>query len=158
MGTFKRVNISNVVIHNAPKEQSVIIAGVPGHPIEDVKIDNVRIYYEGGGTSEMATTQPSDMVTAYPEPQNHGPMPAYGFFIRHVKGLEVSDVMVTYEKDDVRPPFVVEQARGVSFVNVKAKRPQGSPAFVLRDVEQFTTHRVEGVADTTKDKVVEEKY
>src|SRR5688500_5395637 len=158
MGTFKRVNISNVIIHNAPAEQSVIIAGVPGHPIEDVKIDNVRIYYQGGGTREMATTRPSDRVTDYPEPQNHGPMPAYGFFVRHVKGLEVSDVQVTYEKDDVRPPFVVEQARDVTFVNVKAKRPAGSPAFVLRNVENFTTHRVQGVADSTKERVEAEEY
>ena len=30
VGTFRRVNISNVTIHNAPVEQSVIIAGVPG--------------------------------------------------------------------------------------------------------------------------------
>ena len=65
---------------------------------------------------------------------------------------------MTYAKDDARPPFVVEQARDVSFVNVKAKRPQGSPAFVLRDVENFTTHRVQGVPDTTKDKADEEKY
>jgi len=85
-------------------------------------------------------------------------MPAYGFFVRHVKGLELSDVQVTYEKDEARPPFAVEQARDVSFVNVKAKRSQGTPAFVLRDVENFSTHRVQGVADTTKDKVGDEKY
>ena len=157
VGTFRRVTISNVTIHNAPMEQSVIIAGIPDHPIEDVKLDNIRIYYEGGGTEKQASTRPSDRVTDYPEPQNHGPMPAYGFFVRHVKNLELSDIQVSTEKPDVRPPFVIEQAKGVGLSNVKATRGEGVPMVILRNVEGLSTHRVQGVADTMKEKVEEEK-
>src|SRR3954469_21550215 len=53
-GVFRRVTISNVVIHNAPVEQGVIIAGIPGHPIEDLKLDNIRIDYAGGGDERLA--------------------------------------------------------------------------------------------------------
>ena len=158
MGTFKRVNISNVTVHNAPMEQSVIIAGVPDHPIEDVKLDNIRIYYAGGGTEKQASTRPSDRVTDYPEPQNHGPMPAYGFFVRHVKNLELSDIQVSTAKPDVRPPFVIEQAKGVELDNVKATRGDGVPMVILRDVTGFKTHRVQGIADMEKEKAEEEKY
>jgi polygalacturonase len=157
VGTFRRVNISNLTIHNAPMEQSVIIAGIPDHPIEDVKLDNIRIYYAGGGTEEHATTRPSDRVTDYPEPQNHGPMPAYGFFVRHVKNLELSDIQVSTAKPDVRPPFVIEQARGVDLSNVKATRGDGVPMAILRNVEGLTMHRVQNVPDTTKEKVEEER-
>jgi polygalacturonase len=157
-GNFRRVTISNVVIHNAPVEQSVIIAGVPDHPIEDVKLDNIRIDYEGGGTQKMAATRPSDRATDYPEPQNHGDMPAYGFFVRHVKNLELSDIQVSTVKPDARPPFVIEEAKGVDLINVKATRGERLPMGILRNVEGFSTHRVQNVADTTKDKVEQEKF
>ena len=157
VGHFRRVTISNVRVHGAASEQSVIIAGIPGHPLQDVKLDNIRIYYEGGGTTEMAATQPSDRVTDYPEPQNHGPMPAYGFFVRHVNGLEMRNIEVSYDKPDVRPPFVIEQVKGAEFVNVEAKKGADTPTFILREVEDFRTHRVRGVADTEKAKVGDEQ-
>jgi len=156
-GNFRRVTISNVRIHGGPAEQSVIIAGIPDHPIEDLKLDNIRIYYEGGGTKEMAATQPSDRVNDYPEPQNHGPMPAYGFFVRHVNGLDMKNIEVSYEKPDARPPFVIEQVKGAEFVDVEAKKEAGVPTFILRDVEDFRTHRVRGVADVEKQKVGDEE-
>ena len=157
VGNFRRVTISNVRVHGAPAEQGVIIAGIPGHPIEDLKLDNIRIYYEGGGTREMAATRPSDRVTDYPEPQNHGVMPAYGFFVRHVNGLEMSDIELTYDKPDARPPFVIEQVKGAEFLNVEAEREADTPAFILRNVEDFRTHRVRGVADAEKEKVADEE-
>ena len=157
VGNFRRVTISNVRIHGGPAEQSVIIAGIPDHPIEDLKLDNIRIYYEGGGTKGMASTRPSDRVTDYPEPQNHGPMPAYGFFVRHVNGLDMKNIEVSYEKPDARPPFVIEQVKGAEFVDVKAQKEEGTPTFILRNVEDFRTHRVRGVADTEKQKVGDEE-
>ena len=156
VGKFRRVSISNVIIHNA-SQQSCIIAGIPDNPIEDLKLSNIRIYYQGGGTAKMAATQPSDMIKAYPEPANHGDMPAYGFFVRHVKNLQMSDIQVSYDKPDVRPPFVIEKVKGAEFINVKAERDSSAPAFIIRDVENFSTHRVQGVADTQKDRIDDEK-
>ena len=157
VGKFRRVLISNVVIHNAP-DQSVIIAGIPENPIEDVRLENIRIDYAGGGTEKMAATRPSDMVKGYPEPANHGPTPSYGFFIRHVNGLEMSDINLTYDKPDVRPPFVVENVKGAEFANVKARRDSSNPVFILRNVQNFAAHRVQGVADTKKDRIEDEKF
>ena len=158
VGTFRRVRISNVNIRNAPAEQSVIIAGIPGHAIEDVVLENIRIDYAGGGTEKMAASQPSDRVTDYPEPQNHGVMPAYGFFVRHVKNLEVANVRLTYVEPDVRPPFVIEHSQDVELRNVKARRESGSPLLRLRQVEGFATHRVEGMADTHKQQIEDEQF
>jgi polygalacturonase len=157
VGNFRRVTISNVRIHGGPAEQSVIIAGVPDHPIEDLKLNNIAIVYEGGGTKEMAATRPSDRVNDYPEPQNHGRMPAYGFFVRHVNGLDMKNIEVSYDKPDARPPFIIEHVKGADFVDVVAQKEDGSPTFILRNVENFRTHRVRGVADTEKAKVGDEE-
>jgi hypothetical protein len=38
-----------------------------------------------------------------------------GFFIRHVKGIEVSDVEVSYMKEDLRPSFVLNDVKDADF-------------------------------------------
>jgi hypothetical protein len=150
IGKLRRVLISNVVIHNAPSEQGVLIAGIPDHPIEDLRLENIRIDYAGGGTEKQATSRPTDHVKDYPEPANHGPTPAYGFFIRHVKNLELSDIHLSYAKDDVRPPFVIESCAGVDIENVKAEHLSTVPVFVLRQIQNFRAQFVDGVADVAK--------
>jgi hypothetical protein len=44
-----------------------------------------------------------------------GQTPAYGFFIRHAKGIEMSKVEVSYLKRDLRPPFVLHDVQGAYF-------------------------------------------
>src|SRR5215211_2042275 len=51
---LRRVQISNVVAYNADPRYASIIAGLPGHPIEDVRLSDIRILYQGGGTREQA--------------------------------------------------------------------------------------------------------
>jgi hypothetical protein len=85
-------------------------------------------------------------------------MPAYGFFVRHVKNLQMSEIEVRTAKPDARPPFIIEQAKDVDVTDIKATREGDQPMFVLRNVEGFKAHRVQNVADVVKDKVEEEKY
>ena len=105
----------------------------------------------------MAATRPGDRVTDYPEPQNHGPMPAYGFFVRHVEGLEMRNIEVSYDRPDVRPPFVIEHVKDAALSNVSAQGHEGAPKFILRNVEDFRAHRVRGVADVERAKVGDEE-
>jgi len=117
----------------------------------------VRIYYAGGGTARMAATRPAEKENAYPEPTMFGDMPSYGFFIRHVSDIQLDNVQVSVEEPDARPPFVLEDVRGAEFNHVKAERPSGAPAFLFRGgVEQFSTHRVDGVADTHREHIAGE--
>lgn len=76
---LRRVLISNVVVYNADPKYASIISGIPGHPIEDLRMSNIRIYYQGGGTREQAALEPPEKEKDYPEPVMFGEMPAYGF-------------------------------------------------------------------------------
>src|SRR5258707_1007888 len=107
VGALRRVLLSNIVVYNADPKYSSIISGIPGHPIEDVRLSNIRIYSQGGGTKEHAALDPPEKEDGYPEPNMFGELPAYGFFIRHVKGLQMNDVEVSYIRDDARPAFVM---------------------------------------------------
>jgi polygalacturonase len=84
VGSIKRVLISNVTSSNADMMPS-IIAGIQGHPIEDVKISDVYLQQVGGGSAEMARIEAPDKADAYPEPTMFGDLPATGFFVRHAK-------------------------------------------------------------------------
>lgn len=157
VGKLRRVTISNVVVHNAPQDQGIIIAGVPDHPVEDIVLDNIRIDYPGGGTPEMASAEFKNDVQDYPEPQNHGVTPAYGLFAQHVRGLEVRNFRVTVDKDDARPPIAIDNVKGVDFSNVAAAHAASVPVIVQKNVEDLTTHRVRGLADTAEGRVAEGK-
>jgi len=153
IGYLRRVNISNIVAYNADARYASIIAGIPEHHVEDVSLNNIRIYYRGGGKQELADVQPPERETNYPEPSMFGEIPAYGFFIRHAKGITLSNVEISYLSDELRPPFVLHDVNGVAFNHVTAQRAKDVPAFLFRNVLDFTTHDFKGLPDTRLDRV-----
>jgi polygalacturonase len=138
VGALRRVNLSNFVVYNADPRYASIISGIPDHDIEDVRLSNIRIYYQGGGTKEQAALTPAEMEKAYPEPRMFGDMPAYGFFVRHVNGLKMNDVEIGCLKDDLRPALVLENVNNAEFDNLTAPHAAGVPAFVLKQVSNLT--------------------
>jgi polygalacturonase len=157
VGELRRVNISNIVVYDADPRYSSIISGIPGHDIEDVKLSNIRIVYQGGGTKEQAEITPPENENKYPEPSMFGVMPAYGFFIRHAKGLELSDIHISYVKDDLRPAFVLNDVNDVDFRFIKAQHGSDVPIFSLKKVEGFRLQQCDGLADTKRENVQQEK-
>ncbi len=138
VGALRRVKLSNIIAYNAEPRYASIISGIPGHDIEDVTLDNIRIYYKGGGTQTQAALQPPEKENDYPEPSMFGEIPAYGFFIRHVRGLEMNGVSVSYLKDDARPPFIISDGKSIDLRNLKVTRGAGVSAFILNDIENFS--------------------
>ena len=135
VGALRRVTISNLIVYNADLRYASIISGIPNHKIEDVGLRNVRIYYRGGGTKAMAAISPPEREAAYPEPEMFGEeMPAYGFFIRHVKGIEMSDVEVGYLTEDKRSPFVLIDVQDAAFHRLRAQHAAKTPRFMLKGV------------------------
>jgi polygalacturonase len=138
VGAMRRVIISNVVVYNADPKYSSIISGIPGFTIEDVLLSNIRVYARGGGTKEQAALEPPERENIYPEPTMFGELPSYGFFIRHVKGLQMRDVDVSYLNSDLRPAFWLNDVNGVELIHVKARREGDVPVFALRNVSDFS--------------------
>jgi polygalacturonase len=136
-GRLRGISISNVVAEGADPRYASIIAGIPGHPVEDIWLSNVRIIYRGGGTKSDAAVDPPENEGAYPEPSMFGTLPAYGFFIRHARGVALRDVSVGFERHEGRPPFVLRDVRDVHLGHVRAQRPDSAPFCVLRDVRRL---------------------
>ena len=151
VGTLRRVIISNLVCSEVASSISSIISGIPGHPIEDVKLSNIVIQHKGGGTKDNAALQLPEKENAYPEPSMFGTTPAHGFFIRHVKGIDVSDVKIIAENDDARPAVVLSDVKGADFSHLDTVGAR----FALHDVEDFRVSGSKGVVDAKIEKVTE---
>jgi polygalacturonase len=147
VGAMRRIIIDNVVCYNATDRQGVLISGLPEHPIEDIRLSNIHIYYKGGGDEKWAATQTAEQETGYPEPDNFGPLPAYGCFVRHVKNFYANDIQITSMKPDPRPPFVMIDVKGVDMHDIRAQHGEGVEAFKMTDVDGVTARHVEGLPD-----------
>ena len=157
VGALRRVTLSNIIVHNAEPKYGSIISGIPGHDIEDLRLNNIRIYYKGGGTKQQAALEPLEKESDYPEPAMFGEIPAYGFFIRHVHGLELNGVEVTSLKDDARAPFILFDAKSVDLRNIKAQHAAGVPSFILKDVEDFSIQQSYPLRDVRLRKVTRQQ-
>jgi polygalacturonase len=125
--------VENVVIRNVTAERSMFessITGIPGHPVEGVTLENVRLEYEGGGREDWVLGEVPDqtVIGRYPEAQMFGRLPAYGLYCRHVDGIRLSDVSVSCLAPDPRPMLVADDVanlvlRRVDTASVASRLP-----------------------------------
>lgn len=151
VGKLRRVSISDVIAHNADPRYPSTIAGIPGHPVEDIRISNVRHHMVGGLSPSDAVADPPELETAYPEPSMFGTLPAYGFFIRHAAGVDLDNVEIRYERADSRPAVVLRDVADADFHHDRADKTAGVPTFVLDGVDGFRVTTSRPVADTVLD-------
>ena len=149
VGVIRRVILSNITcMSSAGPRIGSILAGIPGHPIEDVKISDIMILHAGGGTASDAQLQLAEKEKDYPEPTMFGTTPAHGFFIRHVRGLEIHAVKIEHVSAEARPAFVLADVESGEFGRIKASSDAGVPTFSLRNVKDFSVYRSKPVKDT----------
>ena len=158
VGAIRRVNISDIVIYNADPKYSSIISGIPGHSIEDLRLSNIRVYSKGGGTKEQSALDPPEKEDTYPEPTMFGDLPAYGFFIRHVKGLQMRDVEVSFLKEDLRPAFWLNDVTDIDFLHLKAQRAADVPTFWMKNVSNLSVQQSWPIADARLERVDVKKF
>jgi polygalacturonase len=151
-GIVRRVKISDVVVTDADPRYASQVVGLPGHPVEEVTLSNIKIEYRGGGTAADAAIEPPENEKSYPEPSMFGTLPVYGLFARHVRGLNVSGMAVSYALSEQRPPVRLDDVAGVGFDRFQGQRASGVPCFVLRQVTHFSVKNSAGVSDTTREK------
>jgi len=123
---MRNILISNIIATGVDSASGIQIAGLPEQPIEGLRLENIRLIFNGGGTAEQAAQVPPELGTGYPEPR--GIMPAYGLFARHVKGLELANINLSFMKDDFRPAIECVDVNGLEIDNFKAQLATGVAA------------------------------
>ena len=123
---MRNILISNIIATGVDSASGIQIAGLPEQPIEGLRLENIRLIFNGGGTAQQAAQVPPELGTGYPEPR--GIMPAYGLFARHVKGLELANINLSFMKDDFRPAIECVDVNGLEIDNFKAQLATGVAA------------------------------
>ncbi len=137
--TFREGNLSkvsagklcDVTIRNVDAKNigliGMLINGVPGHPVENLTLENIHLELPGGGTAKAKTIQLPEKESAYPEFEMFGKtMPAYGIYARHVCGLKFQNVRATLLRPDARPAMVTIDVADMTPANL-AVEPSHSP-------------------------------
>jgi polygalacturonase len=147
VGTLKRILISNLACYNAPLKNCSVLSGLPGYAIEDVKLSNIYIETVGGAKAEMAQIKPPENESRYPEPWMFGDMPASGFFMRHMRNVEMSHVEIANSTPDARPAFYLTDVERADFFAITAPR-NADGAFALHGVKDLRIGWSRAAADT----------
>jgi polygalacturonase len=143
----RNILISNVIATGVERMSGIQITGLPEQPIEGLRLDNIRIHFNGGGTQEDAEAAPKELGTGYPEPKNLGIMPAYGLFARHVKDLELANMRFSFENQDLRPALVCEDVDGLEIDNLKAELANGVAPTRYKDVKRLVVRDSPGFGE-----------
>jgi hypothetical protein len=124
-GILRNILISDVVATGIEPMSGIQITGCPGYPVEGIRLRNIRLIFNGGGTKEQGASLPPELGTGYPEPNKIGVMPGYGLFARHVKGLELESLHLSFLTEDLRPPLVCVDVDGLEIDRLKAQVADG---------------------------------
>ena len=128
VGSVKNIRISDVVAEVTLEDKTkatsdltdrekasagpIMITGIPGHYVEDVVLENIKISYPGYGTEEDAKRVVPEDEDRYPEQYFFGVLPAWGAYIRHAKNIEFKNVEMTLRSSDARQKIVLDDVEG----------------------------------------------
>ena len=124
------------------------IAGLQGHPVEDVVLDNIDIVYEAGASKETAFFNADSLTSipehagAYPEFSMFGELPAWGFYVRHATGLSMKNITVKYEKEDFRSAMVFDDVNGLQLQQVNIASGKNTPVIILHDTKKLSMKNI----------------
>ncbi len=127
----RNILISNVIADGVSKMSGIQIMGLPEQPLEGIRLENIRLTSNGGGTAADAAIVPKELGTGYPEPGKIGKLPAYGVFARHVKDLELANISVNFQTNDLRPAANFNDIDGLEIDNFKPQVAEGVAAAVM---------------------------
>lgn len=114
------------------------ISGIPGHDIENVKLENIEIVCPGRATRGMAYMSVSRLKDVpenekgYPEFTMFEELPSWGFYVRHVKGIQMHNIKLRLQEDDFRPAFVFDRVSNVRLSGISLPENKKAGQVVLR--------------------------
>jgi hypothetical protein len=109
-------------------------------------LKNIEIHYPGGGNPNYARIgldeldKVPELGPNYPEFSMFKELPAWGFYIRHAKGITFENVRLVCDKKDYRTAFVLDDVHGAAFRGLKVTEPgsKKNPVFYYRSTEVVT--------------------
>ena len=153
VGSLKRVMLSNIICDAPANGMPAIIAGIPGHVIEDVSVSDIMMVQKGGASASLTDIVPPEEERDYPEPSFFGPLPARGLFVRHARHLEFRHIEITSMQSDARAFVWLGDVDGADFSALRLSPRGGVPALRLHESRNVRIADSRGLPDRLLDQV-----
>lgn len=117
------------------------IVGLPGHPVENVTLENIQITYPGKGNKAYANLPLSriedipELERSYPEFSMFGELPAWGFYVRHVDGLTMKGIKIRIKNPDYRRAMVFDDVKNLKIEELEVQGDNKPENIYLNDSE-----------------------
>jgi polygalacturonase len=112
---YRRINVDTtpgVTDDEKSRVGPIMITGIPGHYVEDVILENIKISFPGHGTEKDAKRVVPEDEDRYPEQFFFGVLPAWGAYIRHARNIKFKNVELTLRGSDARQKTVLDDVEG----------------------------------------------
>jgi polygalacturonase len=123
-GAIRRINFNQIDCVSSSSDDCSILAGIPGHPVEQITVTDLRVRHEGPGKTR--TEDIPEQIAAYPEPNMFGDTPAHGFYLRHAQQIELRHILVEPGSPEPRPLVWMDDVRNSQFDDVRSTDPSSS--------------------------------
>jgi hypothetical protein len=117
------------------------ICGIPGSCIENISLENIEISYPGRASKAMGyiplwrLNSVPENIKNYPEYTMFGELPAWGFYIRHVKGISMKNIILKLEDPDYRCAYVFDDVQGIKMEKIQLARDK-KEQIILKDTKE----------------------
>jgi hypothetical protein len=146
--TVSDIRISHVSVTDADSRYACLIAGVEGHPVRNVRIEDLSVQFRNPLTLEDVRLQrgrnpffipearaANELGEAnYPEPSAHGIQTASCFVISDAKDITLKDIGISFLHPDERPKMVLTNTGRVTierFSSVKDRQIDKADHIIL---------------------------
>ncbi len=130
VGKVQNISISNVVAYGAGSWGSSI-TGLPGYPVKNILLNNVQLFTKGGVKEGDFNKDVTEDEKGYPQPSVWENLPAYGLYLRHIKGISINGLMLGVKNSDSRFPIVAEDISNIQIKGCQLIGNTNSNPFVL---------------------------
>ncbi|KAA2245680.1 polygalacturonase [Chitinophaga agrisoli] len=123
-GKMRNISLSDINVYDAGNYSSSI-TGIPGSPIENITLNNVRIVNKGGVQQGEYMGDPlkvPELEKEYPAPDRWKNLPSSGLFIRHVEDIALRDVTLGSQMADPRVPVIADDVARLDISNLRSDR------------------------------------
>ena len=151
MRRMHHLHFSHIQVDNSNLDQhsSMIFTGLPGHPIENITVEDVSYIVAGGGTPAegaprtLAEYTPDNQdEPRWPEYSKLGKtIPSYGLYARHMDGLILRNIVLQTVAADGRPAVICDDVSHLELAGITVRGHAGTEIpFRLHNVQQAFIH------------------
>ncbi len=128
------------------------VTGLPGAELENIVLRRINLEFEGGNRAldlDNRTQKDSgrsslsyeavmqeinrdipEKAEAYPRGEMFGRLPAYGFYLRHVRNITLDQVRLRFAEEDFRPAVVGDNVEHLEISSLKAEGTSKTPELI----------------------------